>query len=263
MLLIKAGGGRAINLTGLAADLASLTEPFVLLHGANAKRDDLAARLGIEVKRLVSVSGVASVESDDDLIDLMMMSYAGLQNKRIVELLQIRGVNAVGLCGLDGGLVRGRRNQGIRVRRGEKTLIVRDRSGKGEAVNGSLLRLLIDNGYAPVVTVPILDETNRAVNTENDDLLPLFQGEIGAETVVLLLEEKGFLRDGSDPGSFVPQMNRDDLEQWEKTATGRIKRKLRGIQKLLEAGVPRVIIADGRVDHPLAEALAGQGTVIQ
>ena len=96
MLLIKIGGGDTINLEGIARDLLTIEGPKVIVHGANALRDRLAARLGVEKRTLTSVSGYASVYSDKELIDVMLMAYAGLRNKRIVESLQARGVNAVG-----------------------------------------------------------------------------------------------------------------------------------------------------------------------
>ena len=90
--------------------------------------------------------------SDQELIDVMLMAYAGLRNKRIVESLQAHGVNAVGLTGLDGAMVRGMRNKGIRVREGGKTLIKRDFSGKPVAVNRKLLaiRRLVESASTKV-----------------------------------------------------------------------------------------------------------------
>ena len=112
MLLIKIGGGDTINLDGIARDLSTIEGPKVVVHGANALRDRLAERLGVEKRTLTSVSGYTSVYSDRELIDVMLMAYAGLRNKRIVESLQGHGVNAVGLTGLDGAMVRGMRNIG-------------------------------------------------------------------------------------------------------------------------------------------------------
>ena len=158
MWLVKIGGGAAINAEGIVKDLAGAGEPCILLHGANAFRDDLARSLGVEKRTVTSVSGYSSVLSDETVIDLQMMAYAGLRNKRIVELCQRHGLNAVGLSGLDGRIVQGRRNAGIRVREGGKTLMLRDFSGKPQSVNADLLRLLLEHGYTPVLCVPIVDE---------------------------------------------------------------------------------------------------------
>ena len=196
----RSAAEQSINLDGIARDLAGLSGPFVIVHGANALRDSLARRLGVEKRVLTSVSGHESVQSDRDLIDVMLMAYAGLRNKRIVELLQGHGVNAVGLTGLDGALVRGRRNRGIRVREGGKTLIKRDLSGKPAEVNRKLLGLLLDGGYTPVVTVPLIDEHNVAINSENDDVVTLLSAELRADCVIQLIEAPGFLEDSGRSG---------------------------------------------------------------
>ena len=97
---------------GIASHLAALGEPAVVVHGANAARDDLAERLGAAKRTVTSESGVESVLTDDEALDVLTMAYAGLVNKRFVALCQRHGVNAIGLTGLDGALVRGRRNRG-------------------------------------------------------------------------------------------------------------------------------------------------------
>lgn len=262
LLIVKIGGGASINLDGIARDLGGLSGPFVIVHGANALRDSLARRLGVEKRVLTSVSGHESVQSDRDLIDVMLMAYAGVRNKRIVELLQGHGVNAVGLTGLDGALVRGRRNRGIRVREGGKTLIKRDLSGKPAEVNRKLLGLLLGGGFTPVVTVPLIDEHNAAINSENDDVAALLSAELGPECVIQLIEAPGFLEDPDDPASVVARLSRTELARRESEARGRMKRKLLALQRVVESGTTRVVIADGRIERPVSEALAGRGTVI-
>lgn len=264
MLLVKIGGGETINLEGIAADLAETDRPFVIVHGANALRDAIGRRLGIEKRVLTSVSGYSSVYTDGPALDLILMAYAGLRNKRIVELLQRRGVNAIGLTGLDGALVRGRRNRGIRIREGGKTLIRRDLSGKPAGVNGELLRLLLDRGLAPVLTVPVLDERGFAINSENDDiLLGALHEELRADRVIQLIEAPGFLEDASDPASVVARMDCAEVERREAEVSGRMKRKMLALKRLVATGGARVVIADGRVEHPVRDALAGRGTMIQ
>ncbi len=263
MLLIKIGGGAAVNLEGITEDLAGIGKPFVVIHGANALRDELGERLGIRKQVLTSVSGYDSVYSDAEAVDLILMAYAGLRNKRIVELFQRRGVNAIGLTGLDGALVRGRRNPGIRVREGGKTLIRRDLSGKPAGVNAGLLRQLLDHGMAPVLTIPIVDERGFAINSENDDILVALNAELHAELVVQLIEAPGFLELPDDPGSLVPRMSRTEIERREAAVSGRMKRKMLALSRLVRDGSTRVVIADGRVEHPVRYALAGRGTVIE
>ena len=175
MIIVKIGGGDGINLEGIIEDLSKVQEKFIIVHGANALRDKLAEALGQTKQVITSVKGYSSVYSDDKMIDLMMMSYAGIRNKRIVELCHRHGINAVGLSGLDGKAVQGVRNKGIRVYQDGKQKIVRDFSGKPESVNKALLDLLLEHGYVPVLTVPIVDEENNAINTENDDVVRVLQ----------------------------------------------------------------------------------------
>jgi [amino group carrier protein]-L-2-aminoadipate/L-glutamate 6-kinase len=262
VIIVKIGGGAAINLAGVADDLLGLTERVVVVHGANAARDRLAAAIGRPPRVVTSVSGYTSVFSDDEAIDALMMAYAGLRNKRIVELCQVRGVNAVGLSGLDGRAVQGRRNAGIRVREGGKTLLLHDNSGKPTGVNTALLGLLLDNGYLPVLTVPIADEGGRAVNSENDDVVAVLARALECTRVVQLIEAPGLLADPADPESVVARIPHDRLAEWEGRAEGRFKRKIAGLRKLCAGGGLEVVIADGRGPHPLAGALAGKGTVI-
>ncbi len=263
MMLIKIGGGEDIDLDAIIGDLATLEPPFIVVHGANALRDRLAQRLGMEKTVLTSVSGYSSVFSDQDAIDVIMMSYSGLRNKQIVELCQRNGIDAVGLTGLDGRLVQGERNKGIRVREGGKTLIRRDLSGKPRAINTALLQLLLEQGYCPVLTIPIADENGYAINTENDDVVARIAAEMDLDTVLQLIGAPGFLDDADDESSLVAKMSLAELHEREARVEGRIKRKLLALTRLCRGGKTRVIIADGRVEHPVSEALAGAGTHIQ
>lgn len=262
MNIIKVGGGSAINLPAIAADLAELGEPAVVVHGANALRDELAERLGAPKQVLTSIAGYSSVYSDDRALDMIMLAYAGLRNTRLVELCQRAGVDAVGLTGLDGRLIRGRRNRGIRVRRDGRTFIVRDRSGKPAGVNGALLRTLLDGGYTPVISIPIADEDGIAINSENDDIVVALHAELRARRVFQLIEAPGFLARGDDETSVVRALDAAALDRFEEQAAGRIRRKLRALKELIALGGVEVILCDGRTDHPLRDGLAGRGTSI-
>jgi len=263
MIIIKIGGGRDVNLKGVVQDLATLTERFIIVHGANAVRDEIAAKMGYPTRSVTSVSGYSSVLSDEKAIDAIMMGYAGIQNKRLVELCQQRGINAVGLSGIDGKLVQGARNKGIRVRQNEKTIMMRDFSGKPKQINQELLALLLDHGYVPVICIPIIDENNFAINSENDDIVAVLQETLHADTVIQLIEAPGFMDDIKDDNSLVPSITRAELDAREAQVEGRMKRKMLALKKLTENGAARVIISDGRVDHPVQDALGGKGTIIQ
>jgi [amino group carrier protein]-L-2-aminoadipate/L-glutamate 6-kinase len=263
MIIVKIGGGKSINIKGIIQDLSSLNEKFIIVHGANALRDKIAQKLGQPKKVVTSASGYSSVFSDDNALDVMMMAYAGLKNKRIVELCQQYGINAVGLSGLDGKIIQGRRNKGIRIKENGKLKIVRDFSGKPKTINRHLLKLLLENGYVPVLSVPIIDENNVAINSENDDIINVLQETINAEKIIQLIEAPGFLDDAHDPDSLVKQICQRELKQREEQVSGRMKRKMHALKKLFESGAHKVIISDGRIENPVINALNGGGTTIQ
>jgi acetylglutamate/LysW-gamma-L-alpha-aminoadipate kinase len=263
MYIIKIGGGASINVEGAIADLADLDQKFIVVHGANALRDELAISLGWKKKVITSVSGYTSVFSDEQTIDLQMMAYAGLRNKRVVCLCQRHGINAVGLSGLDGRAIQGRRNKGIRIRENGKLKIVRDYSGKPQSVNKPLLELLLDNGFTPVLSVPIIDEEGFAINSENDDIINVLQEGMQAEKIIQLIEAPGFLEDKDDPDSLVKRITRSELQSREQQVEGRMKRKMLALTRLFDSGATTVIISDGRTEHPVKDALDGKGTIIQ
>ena len=252
-----------MNLPGIVADLAQLKDDLIIVHGANAWRDELAVILNKPKKIITSVSGYDSVYSDESAIDLLLMAYAGLRNKRLVELCQGVGINAIGLTGIDGQVIRGRRNPGIRVREGDKTRIIRDLSGKPIQENQVLLELLIRHGYTPVLTVPIIDENRVAINSENDEIVSLLQKSFRAAVVVQMIEAPGFLADSGDSSSLIPRLTPPELTDWEEQVNGRMKRKLHALRKLFDYGAMKVIIADGRVRQPVRDAFSGRGTVIE
>jgi acetylglutamate/LysW-gamma-L-alpha-aminoadipate kinase len=263
MIIIKIGGGKEINLEAIVRDLSNLKEKFIIVHGANALRDKLAEKVGNPKKVITSASGYSSVLTDEESLDIMMMSYSGLKNKRIVELCHQSGINAVGLTGLDGKVVQGRRNKGIRVRENGKLKIVRDFSGKPNSINTDLLNLLIDNGYIPVLTVPLIDENNFAINSENDDIVALLKDSLNADKVIQLIEAPGFLSDPNNQESLIKRIKKEDLPKKEESVSGRMKRKIHSLNKLFSNGLGTVHISDGRTETPVSDALNGKGTIIE
>jgi len=263
MIIIKIGGGKTINTKAIIEDLSKLEEKFIIVHGANASRDELTVNLNKPKKVITSASGYSSVFTDEESLDIMMMAYAGLKNKRIVEMCQQVGINAIGLSGIDGKVVQGKRNNGIRIKENGKLRIVRDFSGKPKSINTDLLNLLMDNSYTPVLCVPIIDENNFAINSENDDIVSVLKDAMNADRIISLIEATGFLDDVNDPNSVVKEMSKDELELRENQVDGRMKRKILALRKLFKQGEAIVHISDGRTETPITDALNGKGTIIK
>ncbi len=263
MIIIKIGGGEGLNLEAIVGDLAQLDRPFIVVHGANALRDQVAKNMGFEKRVITSASGYQSVFSDQSALDAILMAYSGLRNKRLVEMCQQQGINAVGLSGIDGRVIQGQRNRGIRTIENGKKMMKRDLSGKPVSINTDLLDLLITNGYTPILTIPICDEDGVAINSENDDIVCQLQKALDAETVIQLIEAPGFMDDVNDPDSIQTRLSRAELGDREQQVEGRMKRKMHALNKLATGNVREIIIADGRTDHPVQGALAGGGTWIK
>lgn len=264
MLLLKVGGGAQIDFDAVARDLAAhpAREKVVVL-GANACREDVAGRTGAELTRLQTASGRESLLCDKSYMDLMWMSYAGLQRGRFVSACQAAGLNAMGLSGLDGGLVVGRVNPGIRVRQGGRTLLVRDRSGRCESLNLGLLRHLLAWGVMPVITLPWSDGVGGSLVGDNDDLMVLLARHLHPEEVIFLHEAPGILRRKECEDSRLETVSYGELtgllQTWGKEGIGR---KLRAARDLLDLSVGRVLIADGRCPAPILEGHS-RGTLLE
>ena len=141
--------------------------------------------------------------------------------------------------------------------------MMRDYSGKPRSVNKELIALLTDHGYVPVICIPIADESGAAINSENDDIVTVLQEALRAGTVIQLIEAPGVLNDSKAEDSLIRHIPKAELESLEAQVEGRMKRKILALRKLAGGSVERILISDGRVEHPIRDALSGNGTTIQ
>ncbi|MBI2074213.1 MAG: [LysW]-aminoadipate kinase [Candidatus Levybacteria bacterium] len=265
MIIIKIGGGKNINLDNISQDLATLIkqEEIIVVHGASATRDEIAEKLGVPTKTITSPSGITSVYTDKNAIDVFLMVYCGLINKKIVVNMQKHGVNAVGLSGLDGKLWQAKRKEAVYAVEDNKTKLIRDNfTGRVESINADLIKLLVKNNYVPVICPPAISYENEAVNTDNDFAVAVMAGGLKADKIVSLFEAPGLLKDLNDQKSVISSISKAELENYLKYAKGRMKKKILGAQKALELGVKKIYWGDGRIEHPVLQALDGKGTVI-
>jgi len=265
MNVIKLGGAAGVSGEHLATDVAALVaegQKIVLMHGGSGETNILAAELGHPARFVTSVSGHTSRLTDRRTLEIFLMATA-LVNRRIVERLQGLGVNAIGLSGLDGRLIEGKRKAAIRiVENGRQRILRDDWTGKPERVNVALLTALIDAGYVPVVAPLAVSEKGEPLNIDGDRAAALVAGALGAETLTILTNVPGVLREFPDETTLIPHVPAGALEDVTNLAEGRMKKKLLGAAEALGGGVRRVVIADGRVEKPLVAAMAGRGTVI-
>jgi acetylglutamate/LysW-gamma-L-alpha-aminoadipate kinase len=267
MLVVKIGGGRAIDHDRVADDLADLARdrpPLVVIHGGAALTDEIAHRLGHPPEYVTSASGYVSRRTDRRTLEIFQMVYCGQMNKGWVERLQRRGVNAIGLSGLDGRLWEGPRKSTLRIVKDGRQIVLRDDyTGKVERVNTALLDSLLAQGLVPVLTAPAASFDGEAVNVDGDRAAAMTAVALGAETLVILAEVPGLLERFPDQSTLIRSIAADDLERYMQLAQGRMKKKVMGASEALAGGVKTVIFADGRVERPIQRALAGEGTVIR
>jgi len=140
MFVVKIGGSKGINLDYVLEDLAHQTELLVLVHGASDELNQISTQLGKPPRMVTSPSGYTSRYTDRGTLDIFAMVYCGKLNMRIVEKLQQLGVNAVGLSGVDGRLLEGKRKSSVRIIENGRKMILRDDfTGKIERANVNLL----------------------------------------------------------------------------------------------------------------------------
>jgi [amino group carrier protein]-L-2-aminoadipate 6-kinase len=265
LFVIKLGGGAGVNYAHAAADIASLASDgaqVVVVHGCSAAADRLSGELGVPVRYVTSVSGVRSRYTDAASLRVFGMA-AALVNAEIVTQLQRLRVQALGLRGADGGVLRGPRKDVLRiVEDGRQRILRDDYTGRVERVNVGLLSILLAQGYVPVIAPLALADTMEPVNVDGDRAAAAIAAALGATTLVILSNVPGVLRDLRDERSLVPALAADAIAGYEATVSGGMRRKLMAAREALRGGVPRVILADGRAERPVRAALAGEGTVV-
>ena len=266
MILIKIGGGKKINLDYVCTDIKTLIdqgEKIVLVHGASVVRDEIAEKIGSPTKIITSPTGISSVYTDKNAINVFLMAYPGLVNKKIVAKLQYFEVNAVGLSGIDGQLWQGKRKVSVYAKDGEKTKLITDNmTGKVIKINVGLINLLLDNKYLPVICPPALSEENEIINTDNDWAVAVMAGALKIEKMIVLFEAPGLLKKFGDESSLIKTVDKNKLDDFLIFTQGRMKKKLLGAKEAFNQGLKKIFWSDGRIKNPIIKALDGIGTVI-
>ena len=266
LIVVKAGGAEGVDFTAICEDiahLASLNQPIILVHGGSSETNQLGEALGYPPRFITSPSGYTSRYTDKRTLEIFIMAVKGKINPLLVAELQKRGVNALGLSGIDGRILVARRKKAIRsVVNGKRKVIRDDYSGKIERVNHVLLKSLINQGYLPVLAPLAIGFEGEALNVDADRAAAMIAGAMGADTLVLLTSAPGLMSAYPDESTLIDLLPREDLDKAKTYAQGRMKKKVLGAQEALQAGTLRVIIADGRVHKPIQRALAGDGTHI-
>ncbi len=224
----------------------------VVVHGGGPEINSWLAKLNIEPQ---FINGLRV--TDAATMEVVEMVLVGRVNKQIVEMINLAGGSAVGLCGKDGNLVRAR-SQG-----NDAIGFV----GEVSSINIKLLTTLLNAGHIPVVSSVATDETGQAYNITADTVAGELAAALGAEKMILLTDIAGILRDYKDVSTLIRSLTisqaRDLIEQG--IVSGGMIPKVQCCVRSLAQGVKAAHIIDGRVSHSLLLEIftnAGVGSMI-
>jgi len=257
MIVIKIGGSVVDGLhSSTLADIKTIVEKdkLVFVHGGGKEVTATATKLGKEQKFIVSPGGVRSRYTDKETADIYTMVMSGKINKAITGMLLRQGIKAVGIAGIDGGVLKAERKKKLLIinEKGRKMMIDGGYTGKINAVDPALVHNLVDNGYVPVVSPIALSEEYDFLNVDGDRAAAYIAGGIKADKVIFITNVNGLMLNEK----LVTAMT---LEQ-AKAALPKIgfgmEKKVLACTEALEMGVKEAIIASGQVESPVSSAIA-------
>src|SRR5207249_467761 len=202
------------NLGSLAEELALLHQVGIricVIHGGGKQLSDLAKKLGV-VQTVIEGRRV----TDDDTLDLAKMIFRGKINTEILAALRNRGVHAVGLSGLDGGVIKAERRPPKDVLNrvtGEMETVDFGHVGDIVEVDVRLIDLLLENGYLPVISSLGADDEGKVYNINADTIASEVAAELGAEKLILLSDINGIYLDEKDENSKISRLTVSHAEE--------------------------------------------------
>jgi acetylglutamate kinase len=256
VIVVKYGGAAMLNeelkkqVMGDIALLHLVGIHVVLVHGGGPEISDMLSRLHLESK---FVDGLRV--TDKATSEVVQMVLAGKINKGLVALMETFGRHAIGLSGLDGGMIQAEQ-------RDERLGFV----GEITRINPRPVQVAIENGYIPIVSTIGGDKDGNVYNINADTAAAQLAAALGAESLLSMSDIPGLLRNVQDDKSLISRVYLDEIPALEEEGviSGGMIPKIGCCAQALEGGVRRVFILDGRIPHSiLIEVLtdAGIGTM--
>ena len=223
----------------------------VLIHGGGPEISETMKKLG---KKSEFVNGLRV--TDRETVDIVQMVLAGKVNKTLVNLIQMKGGHAVGLSGIDGGIL-------------EATMKDENLGYVGEItkIRTQPITDLLEKNYIPVISTIASDRQGNTYNINGDTAAACIAGALGAERLIMMTDIAGLLRDKDDPSTLIPAVTISEAKQLfeEGIISGGMIPKVDCCIEAIEKGVRHVVIMDGRVPHSILMELLtdeGAGTMV-
>ena len=223
----------------------------VLIHGGGPEISQTMEKLG---KKAQFVDGLRV--TDKETVDIVQMVLAGKINKTLVNLMQMKGGHAVGLSGIDGGIIEAKMKDEALGYVGQITKI------RTQPIND-----LLEKNYIPVISTVASDRLGNTYNINGDTAAAYIAGALGAERLIMMTDIAGILRDKDDPSTLIPQVSVSEARELFESGviSGGMIPKVDCCIEALDHGVNNVTIMDGRIPHSILMELLtdeGAGTMV-
>lgn len=266
LITIKVGGDILVNQfpKELAEEIKSLSNEhkFVLVHGGGDIVTEVSTKMGHPPKFVMSPKGFKSRYTDKETAEIYTMVMAGKINKEIVSVFQKNGINAIGLSGLDAGVVKAIRKEQIIVLndQGKKILIDGGYTGQIDKINDIFLTLLINNDYIPIISAVAMGSNAEPLNVDGDRMAAKIASALKSDILILLTDVEGILIDGKVIETLTSFEAKNLLE---KIGPG-MSTKVYAAQEAVNGGVKKAIITSGFKENAIKIAINHKaGTVIK
>jgi len=252
IIVVKYGGNAMLNdelkeaVMGDIALLSLIGIKVVLVHGGGPEITEMLGKIG---KKSEFVNGLRV--TDKESVDIVQMVLAGKVNKNLVNLLENKGAKSIGLCGIDGHMIKAQKVD-------ERLGFV----GEVTEVNVEPILDVLEKGYIPVVSTVGYDDENNVYNINADTAASRLAGELKAESLISMTDIVGLLRDKDDPKTLIPKVYVSDAPQLIRDGiiSGGMIPKVNCCIEAIRRGVHKVFIIDGRIPHSiLIEVLTDEG----
>ncbi len=252
IIVVKYGGNAMINeelkeaVMGDLVLLALIGIKVVLVHGGGPEITEMLGKIG---KKSEFVNGLRV--TDKETVDIVQMVLAGKINKNLVNLIHNKGGKAIGLCGVDGHMIKAAQLDPTLGYVGEIT-----------SVNAQPIIDVLEKGYIPVVSTVGCDSDGNTYNINADTAAARIAGELKAESLISMTDIEGILSDKNDPSTLISKVYVSDAPRLMKEGiiSGGMIPKVNCCIEAIRRGVRKVFIIDGRVPHSiLIETLTDEG----